>query len=555
MSPLNKKLPILYAVLLFVVGIMIAGLVAWQQERQNKVALQSLFDTEAKQLVDSVIAHINTYENALMGIRGLVVSHGDNSITRQAFKTYAMARNLDREFPSARGFGFVRRVARADEADFLTKARQDDMPDFAIKELAPHDGERYIIQYIEPAGRNQLAIGLDIASEQIRRTAAQQAMRAGSTTITSPITLIQTSGLPLRSFLLLLPVYHLTMPLYSTEQREAATFGWTYAPIVIDDILKQAGVANEQLALQVTDVSPDNQTLFYTSADVEEVANTQNTANITRVIFGRSWQFNLRAQPLFYQYHERLSPLWIGGFIIFCALILSVSVYLYLSYRQRTVQDSIEQARLAAIVESATDAIISFDLDGVITSWNKAAASLFDYSPVEAIGKKLCELIIPDEFLHDVEPFLRRIKREELVTRSNTLRKTRDGRLIDVAVSFSLIRDDKNSVIGVANSIIDITDQKRSEDLFKSTIEAIPDAIITVDGDNIITLLNQKAMSLFGYEKSELLGQNINVLIPIPYRQQHFTHTQSFYTNPTWSGGKNLSALCKDGREVPSRFN
>lgn len=552
MSSLNKSSPILRAVLLFAVGVMLASLAAWQQERANKIALQALFDAEAKELVHSVVTLINTYEYPLMGTRGLIVAHGDDSITRKAFKTYAMARNLDREFPSARGFGFIRRVARADEADFLTKARQDDMPDFTIKEFSPHDGERYIIQYIEPAGRNRIAVGLDIASEEIRRTAAQQAMRAGRTTITAPITLVQTSGLPLRSFLILLPVYHLTMPLYSAEQREAATFGWAYAPIVIDDVLKQSGTANEQIALQVADVSPDKQAaVFYTNTEFADAANTQNTATITRTIFGRNWQFNLSAQPLFYQYHERLSPLWIAGFISFCSFLLALLLYFYLSYRQRALSAAIEQGRLAAIVESANDAIISLDLNGVVTSWNSAAEMLFGFSAADAIGAKICELIIPEELLDKKEEFLRAIGRGETIPRHDTVRKTKEGRLIDVSVMFSPIRNKNGSVIGTANTIIDITEQKRSAELFRLTIEAIPDAIITVDNNNIITLLNQKAISLFGYEKSELLGQNINVLIPARYQQQHLTHTQSFHANPMWSDGQNLSALCKDGREIP----
>ncbi|MCX7069225.1 MAG: PAS domain S-box protein [Methylococcales bacterium] len=548
--------PLKIAVVLFMVGLLTATLAAQQQRINNQEALQKLFEEEVKTAVDSIIAHINTYNHALLGIRGLIVAHGDDSITRKAFHTYTLSRNLDIEYSSALGFGFIRKVARADEANFLTKARKDTMPNFAIKDFTPHEGDHYIIQYIEPADRNRAATGLDIASEEMRRTAAIQAMRNGTTTITAPITLAQASGLSLRSFLILLPVYHLTMPLDNAELREAATFGWAYAPIVIDDILTQSGITNEQLAFQVADVGFDKQANgFYSSPEFEETANTQNTTKITRVIFGRQWQFTLRAQPLFYQYHQQLLPLWIANLIAFCALILSVFVYLYLSYQQRKARYLIEQAQLAAIVESANDAIIGFDLTGVVTSWNNAADRLFDYSPTEAIGKKVYDLITPDEFLPEIEPFLRRMRRGELVGRSNTIRKTRTGKIIDVAVSYSLIYDNKGTIIGVANTITDITEQKRSEDLFRLTIEAIPDAIVTVNHENIITLLNQKAIDLFGYKKSELLGQNISFLMPDHYRQQYFQADANFNTPlmnlPLWSGEQNLSVLRKDGNEIP----
>ena len=547
--------PLKIAVALLMVGVLIAYLAAQQQRINNQVLLQELFEEQAKIVVDSIIAHINTYNHALLGIRGLVVAHGDDSITRKAFQTYVMSRNLDMEYSGARGFGFIRKVARADEANFLTRMRKDSTPDFAIKDFSSHEGDHYIIQYIEPADRNLAAIGLDIASEEMRRTAAIQAMRDGTTTITAPITLIQASGLSLRSFLILLPVYHLTMPLDTAELREAATFGWTYAPIVIDDVL-HSDIANEQIAFQVADVTLDKQTkVFYSSDTFWETANAKNSTEITRVIFGRQWQFNLRPLPQFYQYYPQLSPLWIASFISFCAFILSVFVYLYLTYHQRKAKDLIEQVRLAAIVESANDAIISFDLEGVVTSWNNAADRLFDYSPTEAIGKKVYDLITPDEFLPEIEPFLRRMRRGEFVGRSNTIRKTRAGKMIDVAVSYSLIYDNKGTIIGVANTLVDITEQKRSEELFRLTIEAIPDAIITVNHENIITLLNQKAIDLFGYKRSELLGQNISFLMPNHYRQQYFRADENFNIPlmdlPLWSGEQNLSVLRKDGNEVP----
>ncbi len=229
MSAVNKRLfertPLIIAMLVFVFGCLVAGLTIYYQQKQNQIELQERFDAEAKKLANTLISHIKSYEIALLGIRGMIVSHGDDKITRSAFKSYYLSRNMDNEFSGAMGFGFIRRIARENEADFLNKARQDDMPDFTIKEFAPHEGERYIIQYIEPAGRNLAAIGLDIASENARRKAAQEAMRTGLTIMTAPITLIQTSGKPLQSFLLLLPVYHLSVSLLSAEQREAETFG------------------------------------------------------------------------------------------------------------------------------------------------------------------------------------------------------------------------------------------------------------------------------------------------------------------------------------------
>jgi PAS domain S-box-containing protein len=560
MPSVNKislaRRPLIMAVLLFIGGVIVANVVAWQQRTENKMALQKLFDVEVKKLVDSIVAHVETYQYGLLAARGIIVTQGDEIISRRAFNTYALSQNLSTEFPSVRGFGFIRRVARENEADFLTKARQDDMPDFAIKESAPHEGERYIVQYIEPANRNLSFIGLDIASEKMQRNAAQQAMQSGIATITTPLSLVQLSGLPVRSFLLLLPVYHSSMPLNNAKQREAATFGWTFAPIVINDVLQKTNINSDQIALQVADFSPDEPAnVFYSNSTFGAMAKAQNTATVKKQVFGRTWQFNLRAKPLFYQYHERLSPLWVASFIIVCSFFLSILLYVYLSYRQRILNETIKQRRLAAIVESSNDAIISTDLNDIISSWNRAAEILFDFSAAEAIGKKVSALIVPEELSDEDDEVLQKTRRGEFILPFTTVRQKRNGQRINVSVMLSPIQDEAGYVIGVAKTLRDITEQKRGQDLFKLTVEAIPDAIITVNHANIITLLNQKAIDLFGYEKSALLGQNISLLIPFRHQDTHIAHTQHFHANPMvrpmGTVGQSLFVARKDGREIP----
>lgn len=553
-NPFSVSRSFIITLLFFAMGVTTAYFVASYQEQRNQTELQAIFETEAEELVSAVINHIKTYEYGLISVRGVVMAHGDDSMTRKAFETYAKTRDVTAEFPSVLGLGFIRRVQENYLDEFLAKARQDGMPDFTIKRLSDYQGEHFIIQYIEPSSRNQAAIGLDIASDQSRRDAAIQAMRNGRTTITAPITLVQSSGLPFRSFLILLPIYHLDMPLQTPEQREAATIGWAYAPVIIDEILKHAGIVNDQISLQVSDINPEQpSTVFYASADVAKAMKSENKTTINRIIFGRNWQFELYAKSSFYEYHERLSPLWIANSIIFCSVLLSMALYGYLRSHQRSLQNSDEQARMATIVESANDAIISFDLNGVVTSWNRAAARLFDYLEEEAIGKKVNDLIVPQALHEEKQQLLRQLQYSDVVPRQNTVRQTRTGKLIDVSVSVSLIRDKSGKAIGVAKTIVDITEQKRAEDLFKSTIEAIPNAIITVNHDSLISLLNQQALHLFGYERAELLGQNINMLfVPERYRDKYlYIHDFRTHLKQQSTIRQNLYALSKDGREIP----
>ena len=123
-----------------------------------------------------------------------------------------------------------------------------------------------------------------------------------------------------------------------------------------------------------------------------------------------------------------------------------------------------EQAsrRLAAIVESSDDAIISKDLNGTITSWNHAATRLFGYTAEEVIGKPITLLIPPERY--DEEPsILERIRRGERIDHYETIRRRKDGSLLDVSLTVSPIRDVKGNIVGASKISRDITRRKRVE--------------------------------------------------------------------------------------------
>src|ERR1044072_8474976 len=121
----------------------------------------------------------------------------------------------------------------------------------------------------------------------------------------------------------------------------------------------------------------------------------------------------------------------------------------------------LQSARLlAAIVESSDDAIASKDLNGIVISWNKGAERIFGYAAEEIIGKPISILIPSDR--ENEEPFiLDRIRRGERIDHYDTVRKRKDGTLIDIALTVSPIRDEKGRVIGASKIARDITAHKK----------------------------------------------------------------------------------------------
>jgi PAS domain S-box-containing protein len=118
--------------------------------------------------------------------------------------------------------------------------------------------------------------------------------------------------------------------------------------------------------------------------------------------------------------------------------------------------------RLAAIVESSDDAIVSKDLDGIVTSWNGGAHRVFGYTAEEMIGRSITALIPSDR--HDEErSILEQIRRGERIDHYETVRQRKDGALIDVSITISPLRDRKGEVVGASKVARDITERKRSQ--------------------------------------------------------------------------------------------
>ena len=131
-----------------------------------------------------------------------------------------------------------------------------------------------------------------------------------------------------------------------------------------------------------------------------------------------------------------------------------------IAHRRRADQAA---QQLAAIVESSDDAIVSKDLDGVITTWNRGAENLFGYTEREAVGRPITMLIPPGR--DDEEPtILARVRRGEPIDHYETVRRRKDGTLIDISLSVSPIRDADGVVTGASKIARDITDRRRAQE-------------------------------------------------------------------------------------------
>jgi PAS domain S-box-containing protein len=160
--------------------------------------------------------------------------------------------------------------------------------------------------------------------------------------------------------------------------------------------------------------------------------------------------------------------------------------------------------RLAAIVASSDDAIISKSLDGIIQTWNGGAERIFGYTANEVIGQPV-NILIPEDRQNEEPQILSRIRAGERVDHFETIRQRKDGRLLDISLSISPIRDEWGRIMGASKIARDITEKKeaeaklrRNEQQLKDLLAAIPAAIYTTDAQGRVTYYNEKAVELAG---------------------------------------------------------
>lgn len=166
-----------------------------------------------------------------------------------------------------------------------------------------------------------------------------------------------------------------------------------------------------------------------------------------------------------------------------------------------------ERQLLVAIVESSEDAIISKDLNGIITSWNSGAQRLFGYEASEIVGKPIATLM-PPEHKHDMALILDRIRRGERVEHFETVRVTKYGDHIPVSLSVSAVRDGSGRVVGAAKIARDINERKHAESelerLYREAQKAIQvrDTFISVAAHEFRTPLNALTLQLYNLERA-----------------------------------------------------
>lgn len=214
-----------------------------------------------------------------------------------------------------------------------------------------------------------------------------------------------------------------------------------------------------------------------------------------------------------------------------------------------------KEERFRSAVEASPNALIMIDERGQMILVNRQAEKLFGYSRDELLGRTV-EMLVPERFRSRHSFYRRDFFASPSVRHMGAGRELfglrKDGSEVAIEIGLNPI-DTKDGLI-VLSSIIDITARKSSEQKFRLAVEASPNAMVMVNHEGTIVLANSQAERLFGYGRSELLGANVEMLVPGQFRARHPKYREEFLEHPRarpMGAGRDLYGLRKDGTQIP----
>lgn len=302
---------------------------AWQYSQvQVEDKLKLKFDREVEQIISLIEERMQKYEEALWAGTAYIIAV-NNQLTHQDWVTYSKVLQLEEKYPGINGIGVIYSVPFQYIDQFKAKYQQD-YGDIKFTIYPKHDKEHFLpITYIEPLDNNRAALGLDMAHEDNRYTAAMLSLNTGKAQITGPIVLVQDKE-KTPGFLFYVPFYEQDLNLTTDELTHLS--GLVYAPFIVAKLM--SGVLSQENRKVSLNIYDESEVIYSEELDDKQgnLKKLNLTTSITKNMYGRQWTYQISANSLFSEIEEidqpiiiLISGLVINALLLFVFFVLSNS--------------------------------------------------------------------------------------------------------------------------------------------------------------------------------------------------------------------------------------
>ncbi len=532
----------------------LGGWIGWQwhvQESRTRIEQEQRFTLAVDDIEQSLRARMRAYEMVLRGMAGLHA--GSQQLNGEEWVRAADQLQLQDYYPGIQAISLSRYATRASIGVLIEEIRDAGREQFRFYPPGLRD-EYLIAEYLHPMDwRNRRVVGFDMFSEATRREAIVAARDSGNPVLTGPLRLKQEIEQDVQNGVLLyFPLYASSAPVTTEAERRRAFFGTMHAAFRLTDLMQGIlGSRSDSLQLQLFDAGNPGVPLLAGRDTINPEARFQRTRNIH--MYGRSWQLKLASTWQYEAAARRSSP----GFNLLptlaAAFLFSLLVGGYLYLRERALQQSQaasllsreREARFRQLIEQLPVATLLCNASGRIELANPSAASLLGSSTAllagERVSRYLPELLSSDSLSLRVT-----------ASQQETQALREDGQPTPVALSQTSFKHDE-ALYYVVN-LVDLQARKRDEERFRNVVEASPNAFVLVDSHGIIVMVNRQTELLFGYNRQELLGQPLEILLPEATREAHRGLRQAFTEHPEprrMGSNRELFGRHRDGSLLP----
>lgn len=222
--------------------------------------------------------------------------------------------------------------------------------------------------------------------------------------------------------------------------------------------------------------------------------------------------------------------------------------------KQRTAAFSESEKKYRLLYDNSPDMFVSVEpQQAIVKNCNQTVAAKLGYSTDEIIGKPVFNLYHPD-CLDQVKTAFQSFMDTGKIDNTELLLKKKDGNTLDVILQATAIMDEDGSIVTSNSSWRDISDLKKAEKRFQALLESAPDAMVIVNSEGKLQLVNDQFEKVFGYSRQEILGKKVEVLMPERFHQSHNLFRSDYFKSPEIRPmGKevNLFGIRKNGEEFP----